>query len=120
MIDCCAELCGAQVVAVTVVLSVLMSENAMDICTRLTTIQRLDKINKAHNVILKRKNSSELLKANLLKGLVSYVGHYVMEDHRVQAMLVWIAWLTLAALFYTIKMQVTFYKGVYGVTMDEL
>jgi hypothetical protein len=80
---------------------------------RLTTIQRLDRINKAHRTILKKKHSIELLKSDFVMGIISFIGYHIKEDHKVQAFLVWIVWFTLAAVFYTVKMQISFYKGMF-------
>ena len=37
--------------------------------------------------------------------------HHVKEDTKAQALLVWVGWLSLAALFYSLKMKITFQKG---------
>jgi hypothetical protein len=61
---------------------------------------------------MKRNNSYKLLKDNFLMGSIHFIIDHLKEDHKVQAMLVWIVWLTLAALFYAFKMDITFYKGM--------
>lgn len=63
-------------------------------------------------MLLKRKNSADLLrKGDYLRGLLSSLVLLLKEDNKVHALLVWVTWLTLAALFYTFKMQITIQKG---------
>lgn len=76
-------------------------------------MHRLNKISQAHRALLKRRSASEQLRTHFVRGLVSFATHHLREDAKAQALLVWVGWLALAALFYSLKMEITFLKGMY-------
>ena len=86
---------------------------------RFSTLQRLEKISQAHKNMMKKKSSFEMLKKNFMEGLVSFVIHSVKEDYKVQALLLWITWLNIGALFYALKMDITFQRGIFMCVMSN-
>jgi hypothetical protein len=83
--------------------------------TRKSTMTRLEKIDAAHSNILFKKLSlverletSDSLFAAFITVLLA-----ILRDPYIQSFLGWLAWLLLAALFYCMKTNLSFYRGFY-------
>jgi hypothetical protein len=83
--------------------------------TRKSTMTRLEKIDAAHSDILFKKLSlverletSDSLFAAFITVLLA-----ILRDPYIQSFLGWLAWLLLAALFYCMKTNLSFYRGFY-------
>ena len=82
---------------------------------RQSTLERMHKINAAHQEYVKRQRvlHRKISQTDDICIIISSLVMVTLRDPHVQALLAWLLWLSLAALFYCVKMELTFYRGFY-------
>lgn len=82
---------------------------------RASTLTHVDKINAAHlNLIRQHETLQQRVDESEDLSFVCFsLLLFTLRDPYVQAFLAWLLWLLLAALFYCLKMDLSFYRGFY-------
>ena len=82
---------------------------------RASTLQRMKKINAAHIELMKKQLTLQqrISESDDLCFVLLTLLQVLLSDPYVQAFLVWLLWLLAAALFYCLKMNLSFYRGFY-------
>jgi len=82
---------------------------------RASTLHRMNKINAAHLELMRKQLTLQqrISESDDLCFVLFTLLQVLLSDPYVQAFLVWLMWLLAAALFYCLKMNLSFYRGFY-------